>query len=183
MSMSDKFRKSIFAALFLALSFAVSVLENMIPTEIFLSALPGVKLGLSNIVSISALFLLGNFYALAISILRPLLTLLAFGNVFSFALSVFGGVLSILSAMVIKKAVGKSMSFVGLCTVSAFFHSLGQTVMCVILMNTKQLLFTYFPIFALASLVMGIISGILLNFLFPKLSKVFKNRDNTDILR
>lgn len=183
MSMSDKFRKSIFAAVFVAISLGVSVLENMIPTEIFLSALPGVKLGLSNIVSISALFLLGNFYALTISILRPLLTLLAFGNVFSFALSVFGGVLSIVSAMLVKKAVGKSMSFVGLCVVSAFFHSLGQTIMCTLLMNTKMLLFTYFPIFALASIVMGIISGILLNFLFPKLENVFKFRNNTDILR
>ena len=84
-------KKTAYMGLFLSLALICSYIESLIP---FYFGIPGVKLGLTNIVVILALYQMGCKYALTISMLRIVLAGLLFGNLFSILYSLAGGLLS-----------------------------------------------------------------------------------------
>lgn len=147
--------------LLIALAMVLSYVEVLIP---FSFAVPGIKLGLANIVVVFALYRLGKTEAFVISILRVLLMTFMFGNAFALAYSLSGAVLSFLVMLLLLKT-GR-FSPVGVGIGGGVAHNIGQILCAMVLLETKQIIY-YLPVLfisgTLAGVAIGVISGILIN--------------------
>lgn len=93
-------KKTAYLGVYLALALICSYVESLIP---FYFGIPGVKLGLTNIVVVLMLYCVGTKEALAVSALRIVLSGFLFGNMFSILYSLAGGLLSFLVMYLLKK--------------------------------------------------------------------------------
>ena len=147
--------------LLIALAMVLSYVEFLIP---FSFAVPGIKLGLANIVVVFALYRLGKTEAFVISILRVLLMTFMFGNAFALAYSLSGAVLSFLVMLLLLK--NGRFSPVGVGIGGGVAHNIGQILCAMVLLETKQIIY-YLPVLfvsgTLAGVAIGVISGILIN--------------------
>ena len=126
-------------ALLVALAMVLSWLESMVPLSL---AVPGVKLGLANLVVIFALYRLGPRQAAVISLVRVLLVTLTFGNAFGFAYSLAGAALS-LGVMIPLRRSGK-FSLLGVSIAGGVCHNIGQILVAMAVLGTAELLW-YLP--------------------------------------
>ena len=113
-------------ALLVALAMVLSWLESLVPVS---AAVPGMKLGLTNLVVIFALYRLSERDAAAISLVRVVLVSLTFGNAYSFAYSLAGAVLSF-AVMAVLKRTGR-FSIVGVSVAGGVCHNIGQILVAV----------------------------------------------------
>ena len=98
--MKNNVRKLTFCAVLAAVALMLFVVEAQIPP---LTAIPGVKPGLSNIVTVFAVFALGWSWALAILFVRILVGTLLVGQFVSLMYSLAGGLLAFLLAVIIRR--------------------------------------------------------------------------------
>ena len=144
-------KKLAVSAVLLSLALALSYTERFIPLQLLIP-LPGVKLGLANIVTIISLYCLEPGYTFAIVILRSLMGSLFSGGITSFLFSLFGG---LLSAVLMTYAVKcKYLSVYGVSILGAAAHNLGQICAAAILMKSFYVA-AYFPYL----LIVGIFTG------------------------
>jgi heptaprenyl diphosphate synthase len=146
-----------------ALAFIFSYIEVLIP---FNFGIPGVKLGLANIVIVVALYLMGIKKALLLSVIRIILVGFTFGNLYSLLYSLAGGVLSF-AVMVIGKKM-KCFSIIGISVLGGTFHNIGQIIVAAYVVKTIGLAF-YIPILVIAGVATGIIIGTLANILVKRI--------------
>ena len=116
-------KKLALAAVLTALALGLSTLENLFPVSL-LVPLPGIKLGLANIVTVFALYRLGAPFALAILVARCLLGAMFAGNVSALLFSLMGGVLAMLVMILLRRA--KRLSVYGVSIAGAAAHNIGQ---------------------------------------------------------
>lgn len=147
-------KKTAYLGLFLALALICSYVESLIPFSV---GIPGVKLGLANIVVILMLYETQARFALLISILRIVLAGLLFGNLFSILYSLAGGLLSFF-CMALLKQTGK-FRIISVSAVGGITHNLGQILLAAVIVENKNLLY-YFPLLLLAGIATGILIGI-----------------------
>ena len=133
-----------------AAAMVLSYVESLIPVPF---AVPGVKLGLANIVALFLLVKLDWKSAGAVSIIRVLLSALLFGSIASLFYSMAGALLSI-TVMALLKLTGK-FSPVGISVSGACAHNVGQIIMAVILTGTEQIAWWLPPL-----LVSGAVTGV-----------------------
>lgn len=164
----EKLRKLTLCALFLAASVIISIVEGMSGVNAFIP-LPGVKLGFCNIAVTACFYIVSPAGAFVISVIRPLFLFLFSGNPVSLAMSFSGSIVSFLSLVLTKKTHGKLFSYAGVSCVSAVFHSIGQIIAAMLIMNDITLLW-YLPLFVAASSVAGTVSGTVMNIILPRLS-------------
>lgn len=138
-----------------ALAMVFSYIEFLLPPVS--AAVPGIKMGLPNIVIIFALYRLGMKEACAVSAVRLFLSALLFGSVVSLAYSAAGAVLS-LCVMSILKRTGK-FSVVGVSVAGAVLHNAGQILIAMLIMKTAQIGY-YFAILAISGTIAGILIGV-----------------------
>lgn len=147
-------------ALLISVAMILSYIESLVP--VFVSV-PGVKLGLSNIATVFALYTLGIPAAVAVSVVRVCLSALLFGNIPSLIFSIAGAALA-LAAMIPLSRVNL-FSTVGVSVTGAVCHNIGQVVAAVIVMETLGVAYYLIPLLlsgTLAGIVIGVISGILI---------------------
>jgi heptaprenyl diphosphate synthase len=141
----------------LALSLVDTAVSSVIPF------LPGLKLGLANIVSLYALRALGPRYALAIVALRCLLAALLSGNMTMLAFSLAGGACS----LAVMFALARFLSVVKVSVTGALAHNLAQLGVTALYASTPQLGY-YLPVLvgmgAASGFAMGVICGLLLRY-------------------
>lgn len=144
-------------SMLLALSVVLNIIENMVP--LFNGTIPGVKLGLANIVILFVLYEYSFKEALSLSITRVFLVGILHSGLFSvaFFLSLSGAILSIIAMGIAKKT---KLSIVGVSVVGSLFHSLGQVIVVAFFLGSISA-FNYLPIIALFAVPTGIITGIL----------------------
>jgi len=142
-------------SMLLALALICSYVESLIP---FYFGVPGVKLGLTNIVVLFALYLLGGKEAFAISIMRILLTAFLFGNLFSMAYSLAGGILSFIVMLLLKKYV--KLNLLSVSVAGGISHNLGQLIIAAILVENYHV-FYYMAILFVSGAVTGFLIGII----------------------
>jgi len=146
--------------LLIALAMVLSYVEFLIPFSV---AVPGVKLGLANIVVVFALYKLGKVEAFVISILRVLLMTFMFGNAFALIYSLSGAILSFAVMLLLLKT-GR-FSPVGVGIGGGVSHNIGQILCAMALLETKQIIY-YLPVLfisgTIAGIAIGVISGILI---------------------
>ena len=139
-----------------ALSAIIGYLEMLIPVSFF--GLPGVKLGLANIVSLIALYMFGPVYAFLIMTVRVILLGFMFGNMYSILYGLMGGFLSITVMILLKRT--NLFTMTGVSAAGGVFHNMGQ--LCAAGLTLKALrLYYYIPVLIIAGLICGCITGIL----------------------
>ncbi len=155
-------------SMFVAIALALNIVEKMLPLP---TMVVGVKLGLANIVTIVGLAIFGLKDALLILISRIILGSIFGGGASGFLYSFLGGIFSILSMAILVRLANDRVSLVGVSVTGAFFHSLGQIIMAVILFQNIRLL-GYLPIMLITSIATGIFIGLVGEKLKPYLFKI-----------
>ena len=159
-------------AVLTAMALALSYLENLFPLSLAIP-LPGIKLGLANIVTVFALYALGPGQALLILMGRCLLGAVFAGNMNALIFSVLGGVSAML-VMILLSRLGR-LSVYGVSVGGAAAHNCGQIAAAVLtLWSTAPL--AYLPVLLAASLLTGAVTGVAAVCLFRAL-------DRTGVLR
>ncbi|SFU30915.1 Gx transporter family protein [Butyrivibrio sp. INlla21] len=141
--------------IFAALAMILSYVELQIPAFF---AVPGMKLGLTNIVVVVALYVLGEKSALFINLIRILVVSLLFGTVMSLWFSLAGGVLSTLIMILLKRC--DKFSPVGVSAAGGITHNIGQIMIAMILLQTKFIVW-YLPALWISGVISGVIIGII----------------------
>lgn len=160
-----KTKKLTLYALMIALALVLSYLESLVPLSF---AVPGIKMGLPNVVIVFALYKMGFKSAGLISLVRVALVSILFGNVMSMVYSLAGAVLSLLLMWLLKK--WDKFSCVGVSVLGALGHNAGQIICAMVLLETGGLIW-YLP----ALCISGTIAGICIGILGGILVKRFKN--------
>lgn len=138
-----------------ALALIFSYIEFLVPLPI---AIPGIKLGLANIVVLISLYALGPRYAFFVNVTRIALAALLFGSLFSALYALAGGLVSFTAMALLKRT--KLFSCAGVSMAGGVFHNLAQLTVAALLVETSQV-FYYFPVLLLAGMATGIGIGIL----------------------
>ena len=149
-----KVKKVAVLGLCVALAMIMSYIASLFPLNL---AVPGIKMGLANIVIIFLLYRVGFSSACIVSLIRVFLVSMLFGNVMMMAYSIAGAVLSLAVMLVLKKC-GK-FSVVGVSIAGGVAHNAGQIIMAVILLGAKQIAY-YLPVLAVTGTVTGVLIGI-----------------------
>ena len=129
-------RKTSLYGMLLALAMVLSYVEAMIPINI---GVPGVKLGLPNIVTVIGLYSIGALPTLVISFLRILLVSFMFGNTMTLAYSISGFALSFLTMLLMRKAGGFHRTVVSVS--GGVMHNVGQLMAAVALLHSARQVF------------------------------------------
>ena len=166
--MNGKSKKVAFFALLVALAFVFSYLESLIP---FHFGIPGIKLGLANLVVVTALYTVGEKQAFAVSVIRIILSGLTFGGVFSLVYSLAGGILSFLAMLIAKRC--RALSVTGVAVIGGSIHNIGQIIAAAIVMETPSIAY-YLPVLLLSGAVTGAVIGVVGNLIINRLDKVIK---------
>lgn len=144
---------------FIALALVLSYLEGLIPV---FAAVPGVKLGIANIVTMLAMYKLGVKPAIVISAGRIVLSGILFGNLYVIIYSLAGAALSMCIMIILKKV--KLFSVVGVSVAGAVAHNAGQIIVAVFLMENVNIMY-YLPVLIISGVVAGIVVGILMSYI------------------
>ena len=137
-----------------ALGLIFSYIEFLVPLPL---AIPGIKLGLANIVVLVCLYMLGESYAFFINCTRIALAALLFGSLFSALYALAGGVVSF-AVMALLKRTGK-FSVCGVSMAGGVFHNLAQLTVAGLLVESAQV-FYYFPVLLLSGMATGVAIGV-----------------------
>lgn len=155
-------------AVLTALALGLSVMENMFPVTAVIP-LPGVKLGLANIVTLFALYQLGSRSALSILIARCLLGSLFAGNVSALLFSLMGGLAAML--VMIGLTHFRRLSVFGVSIGGAAAHNIGQIGAAIITLGDTAVL-GYLPVLLGVSLITGTVTGLVTALLFRAMKNV-----------
>ena len=163
-----KVKRLALMGLLFALAMALSFLESLLPALPMLP--PGIRLGLSNIVTMYALFVLGPVSGYTIAILKALFVLLTRGAVAA-AMSAAGGVFSVTVMLLLSLLPGIKEQYLLLSVFGGAAHNIGQLVMARFIIN-NQYVWYYFPVLLVAGLLMGAITGMALRVVLPYLNRL-----------
>ena len=149
-----------------SVALVLSYVESILPP--IWAAVPGIKVGLSNVVIIFLLYRYGVKEAAIVSFIRIFIVSLLFGNVMSMAYSFAGAFLSIVLMAICKKI--KVFSTVGTSIVGGVAHNAGQILVAIFLFDTVQIGY-YMIILAITGTIAGVFIGIAGALLLKRLNK------------
>lgn len=150
--------------LLVALAFILSYIESLFPIPL---PIPGIKVGLANLVVLAALYTMGVKEALVLSFIRIILVGFTFGNLSTMMFSLGGGLLSWLLMVLAKRS--KQLGLVGVSVIGGLSHNIGQIVVAMIVIENIYVL-GYLPILLVFGAVTGTIIGILGSLIVKRLS-------------
>ena len=171
MSVISKTKNIALLGIMLAVITTLTALEHMTPPIPLLP--PGVKIGLSNIVTMYCVFFMGKAQAITLTALKSLFVFLTRGLVAG-ALSFAGGMLSIAVIILLLFLFNERISYATISITGAITHNIGQLVIYSLIMNTFLVFSFYTPILIVSGVVMGIVTGTLLRLLLPFMRKILR---------
>lgn len=142
-------------AIFLTLALALSYTERLLPLQL-LVPVPGMKLGLANIITLVALFLFKTRYVFMILICRCTLSAVFGGGITGFAFSLCGGLLALSTMAAAEKM--PFLSIYGISVLGAATHNIGQILAAMALMHSVHI-GAYLPYLLLVAVVTGLLTG------------------------
>lgn len=151
-------RKFVRLSILMSLAIVLSIFESIIP--IFNGFIPGLKLGLANIIILIIIYVYSFKDALYVTVLRVLLVSMLRTGLFSpaFFLSISGAIFSVISMAIFKKIT--NLSVIGISIIGSISHSFGQILMATIILNNTKVMY-YFPWLIIFSVITGIVTGII----------------------
>ncbi|PKK99914.1 MAG: heptaprenyl diphosphate synthase [Tenericutes bacterium HGW-Tenericutes-1] len=152
-----KLKKIIFLAIMISISIVLSIVESMISVTVFI--IPGVKLGLANIITLVILYIYGGKEAFVVSILRIFIVSLIYSGLFTptSLMSLSGGIVAYLAMIGVKQL--PKLSIVSVSVTGALMHMVGQIAMAIVVLDTPTLIY-YLPYMILISIPTGILTGL-----------------------
>ncbi len=147
-------KKIAYMGMFIAAAMVFSYLESLIPVNI---AVPGVKLGLANLVTIVVMFRMDAEAAWMVSLVRVFLSALLFGNLSVMVYSLAGALLSLLVMTVCMKL--RFFGLMGTSILGAVSHNAGQIIMAAVLMKSGNIML-YIPVLCISGTIAGVCIGL-----------------------
>ena len=154
MNRENKIRKLAWMGLLSSLAIIFGYVEMLLPV---FTGIPGIKLGLANLVTVFVLYTYTYKEAAAVSAIRIIVIGFLFGNLFSILFSLAGAGFSLLCMTLAKKYGGFSLA--GVSVIGGVTHNLGQILVAVLVVENINL-FYYFPALLVAGLITGMLIGI-----------------------
>ena len=151
--------------LLLTLALILSYVESLIP--IFVS-IPGVKLGLANLVVLICLYAYPSKYVFLISGMRVMMAGLLFGSMFSILYSLTGAFFSLIVMLLAKKVL--KMGILGVSVLGGVFHNFGQLLVAMVVVSNYRIGYL-FPYLLLSGILTGAAIGLIANGIVPYLKK------------
>lgn len=164
-----KTKRLVTLGLLTAIALTIFMLEAQIPPIV---PMPGVKLGLSNIVTVFAVFVLGGKEGCMVLFARIFLGAVFAGNFATIIYSAAGGGLAIAVTILLKKILTNKQLFVA-GSLGAVAHSIGQMAAAILVSGTPQLI-VYLPVMVVISIVTGLFTGLCAQFLINHGGKLWK---------
>lgn len=161
-----KKNKAAYFGMFTALALIFGYVESLIPFHI---GIPGVKLGLANLIIVIALYRLEIKEVYLLSITRIILSGFLFANLFSIIYSLAGGILSLTAMWLLKKREG--FSVIGVSVIGGVMHNIGQLIIAMIVVESLNLAY-YIPVLLISGLFTGIVIGIVANEMLKRLKNI-----------
>lgn len=146
--------KGVYFGMFTALALIFSYVESLIPFHI---GIPGVKLGLANLVIVIAMYKMKKRQVYLLSVTRVVLAGFMFGNLFSIIYSLAGSLLSLTVMYMLKKS--ERFSILGISMAGGVFHNIGQLFVAMIVLESLHLIY-YAAVLLISGLITGIVIGI-----------------------
>jgi len=162
-------RKLTLLALLSAVALIIFTVEAQIPVPI---PVAGIKLGLSNIITVFAVFALGAWEGVTVLTVRVILGAIFSGNFSTIFYSAAGGALAILVTILLRKRLNNKQVWVAGC-LGAIAHSVGQMAMAILISGTPGLLI-YLPVMICVSIVTGFFTGLSAQFLLNRRKDLWK---------
>ncbi|MBQ2258513.1 MAG: Gx transporter family protein [Lachnospiraceae bacterium] len=159
-----------YCAMLSALAMIFGYVEALIPVNF---GIPGVKLGLANLVIVVALYLLPTHQVLFIQIARIILVSFLFGNLSMMIYSLAGGLLSFLVMSLLKKAGG--FSVIGVSIAGGVTHNIGQLIVAILVVQNMKIAY-----YASVLMIAGLITGGLIGMLAQRI-QLHMNQDQKNI--
>lgn len=167
--MELKIRRVVTLGLLTAIALTIFLLEAQLPP---LTPVPGIKLGLANIVTVFTVFALGRKEGLLVLCARVFLGAVFAGNFSTILYSGAGGICAILVTMALKSVLRENQLFIA-GSLGAAAHSVGQMAMAVIIAGTPSLIL-YLPVMLICSIVSGAFTGLCAQFVLKRGKKIWK---------
>ncbi len=164
--MKDTSKKVAFLGLCTALALILAYVEVLL--QPLIPAVPGIKMGLPNIIIVFLLYRRGAVSALSVSLLRILLVSVLFGNAMALLYSLSGAILSLLVMLVLRRL--NWMSVVGVSVAGGVTHNIGQILMAMLLLRTAAVGY-YLVVLTVAGTIAGILVGLCGALLIQKIPK------------
>ena len=154
----SKAKRIAFCAMLTALALALSIVENYFPIGLLIPV-PGIKLGLANIVTVFAIVMLSPWDTILIIVVRCLVMGLFTGPV-SLFFSLSGAILAFLMMKSLSFGLGRGFSVIGISMAGAVAHNIGQILAAVFIMRDTGLIFSYLPLLLIVALFTGALTGV-----------------------
>ena len=156
-------------AMMIALAMIFSYVETMIPINF---GIPGVKLGLANLVIVAAIYLFGGKQAFLISIVRIFLSGFMFGNLASIMYSLAGGLLRLAVMLLLKKT--DKLSILAVSVMGGICHNIGQLIVAMLVVENLKLIF-YVPVLLISGFLTGLLIGIVCRVILPAVKRAYES--------
>ena len=160
-----KTKKVAFLGLAIALAMILSFVESQIPA---LVAIPGIKVGLPNLVIVFLLYRVGWKETVIVSLIRIALVSILFGNIQTMTFSIAGAILSLLSMILLKKL--NWFSCIAVSIVGGIFHNVGQIVAACFWTQTAEVAL-YLPVLLVSGTIAGTVIGLVAGLVVKRLEK------------
>lgn len=165
-----KAKKITLCGLLTALAVVLSLVERLFPLDAVVPV-PGVKLGLANVVTLFALTRVSARDALAVVVCRVAISSLLMGSVTAFLFSLFGGLLALAVMWALLRLEGKFCSLLGVSVAGAAAHNIGQVIAAVIWMQTGAVV-AYLPLLLVMSVPLGLVTGLTCAIVLSHMKKI-----------
>lgn len=156
MQLRGRTQRMVFVSMLIAVAMVLSYFERFIPLP---WNVPGMKLGLANVITLSAMYYFPKKDVFAIVIIRVILTSLIIGSVMSFFYSLTGGVLSFIGMAILHQWFRKNLSPVGISIVGAILHNIGQLIVLSIVSGRITIALSYAPLIMVSGIATGLFVG------------------------
>ena len=161
-------KKVAMTGMFVALAMIFSYVEVLMPINL---GIPGMKLGLANLVVVVTLYTLGLQTAFAVSLVRIMLVAMTFGSLSAMLYSLAGGLLSFAGMAVLKKM--PCFSVVGVSAAGGVLHNAGQLAVAMAVVENVNLI-AYFPPLTVAGTITGTVIGFISLKVIPRVKPMMK---------
>lgn len=152
-------KKIAYISMFSALAIVFGYIESLFPA----APVPGIKLGLSNIVILFAIYRMDKASAFFIMLIKVLVTSLLFSGLNVFLYSLFGGLLSLVAMVGFKKI----FSVIGVSMIGGVCHNIGQLLVASFMMQTSAV-FVYLPALLISGIIVGFVTGTVCNIVLKR---------------
>lgn len=161
-----KIKRMTILAMYTTIALTIFIVESLLPT---LTPIPGIKLGLANIITLWLLIYASPKDAFLVLLMRILIASIMAGQMMSFAYSLCGGLFCFAAMAALYRLLGRKY-IVFISVIGAMFHNLGQIVIAILVLQSLSIL-SYLPVLTISGIVTGTFTGLCTHFAAKRLRK------------